>query len=202
MSDMATWVHSVIISVGVAIVTVIITSLTVGPRLAARSKQIQADHDARYQFTNSILDLLALCANLRKVTISDATEEPRRSRLQAERDRWETQIGEIVIWLIDHWQRYALGYIRIARIPSFPNLITDYVFTVWVIWIDAGPIDDRIRMLQEFTEPMGEIFLRRRWHVFAIRRAARRLRRMLDDLDNSAAAEQPYEASRDAAAAL
>lgn len=120
MSDMATWEHSVIIPVGVAIATVIVTSLTVGPRLAARGKRIQADHDARDQFTNSILDLLALCANLQMVTISDTNEEPRRSRLQAERQRWETQIGEVTTWLIDHWQRYALGYVHIAGF-GFPG---------------------------------------------------------------------------------
>jgi hypothetical protein len=199
MSDMATWVHSVIIPVGVAIATVIITSLTVGPRLAARGKRIQADHDARDQFRNSILDLLALCANLEQVTISDTFEEPRRSRLQAERDRWETQIREITIWLIDHWQRYALGYVRIAGIP---NLTTRYVFAVWGIWISTRPLDIRVGMLKDLTEQMFTVVLRRRWHAGAIRLAAHRLRRMLDDLENSAAAEQPEEASQDPAAAL
>jgi hypothetical protein len=199
MSDMATWEHSVIIPVAVAIATVIVTSLTVGPRLAAHGKRIQADHDARDQFRNSILDLLALCANLQTVTISDTFEEPRRSRLQAERDRWETQIREITIWLIDHWQRYALGYVRIGGVP---NLTTRYVFAVWGIWISARPLDARVRMLKDFTEPMGTIFVGRRWRAGAIRREARRLRRMLDDLENGAAAEQPEEASQDPAAAL
>lgn len=201
MSDMATWEHSVIIPVGVAIATVIVTSLTVGPRLAARGKRIQADHDARDQFTNSILDLLALCANLQMVTISDTTEEPRRSRLQAERQRWETQIGEVTTWLIDHWQRYALGYVHIAGF-GFRDDIRRYVITVWGGWISVRPLDDRIRMLKDFTEPMGTIFLSRWWRVAAIRREARRLHRMLDDLESSGAAEQPDEASQDPAAAL
>jgi hypothetical protein len=199
MSDMATWEHSVIIPVGVAIATVIVTSLTVGPRLAARSKRIQADHDARDQFTNSILDLRALCANLQTVAISDTIEEPRRSSLQAERDRWETQIGEITTWLIDHWQRYALGHFSKTGIP---HLITRYVFAVWGIWISARPLDARVRMLKDFTEPMFTILLVRLWHVGAIGRALRRLRRMLDDLESSGAAEQPDEASQDPAAAL
>jgi hypothetical protein len=47
MSDMATWVTSVIIPIGVTIAAFIITNLTVGPRLAARGKRIQAANDAR-----------------------------------------------------------------------------------------------------------------------------------------------------------
>jgi hypothetical protein len=199
MSDMATWEHSVLIPVGVAIAAVIITSLTISPRLAARSKRIQADFDTRDQFTNSILDLLALCANLRIVNISDIIEESRRSRLQAERDRWKTQVLEITTWLIDHWHRYALGYVDITGIP---DQNTRYVFAVWGIWISARPLDVRVRMLKDLTEPMAIIFVGRRWRVIAIRHAARRLRRLLDDLENGAAAERSGEASQDPAAAL
>jgi hypothetical protein len=199
MSDMATWVSSVIIPIGVAIATVIITSPTIGPRLTARGKRIQTANDARDQFTYSILDLLALCTNLQTVTISDATEEHLRSRFQGERDRWETQISEITTWLIDRWQRYALGYVRIAGIQ---NLITRYVFTVWGIWISARPLDDRVSMLKDLTEPMGTIFVGRRWRAAAVRREVRRLRRMLDDLENSVSAQQPEEDSQGPAAAL
>jgi hypothetical protein len=55
MSDMATWVSSFIIPIGVSIATVIITNLTVGPRLAARGKRIQENHSARDQFKESLL---------------------------------------------------------------------------------------------------------------------------------------------------
>ena len=113
------------------IATVIVTASTVGPRLPPAASESRQTTMLGDQFTNSILDLLALCANLQMVTISNTNEEPRRSRLQAERQRWETQIGEVTTWLIDHWQRYALGYVHIAGF-GFPGRHPPrYVITVW-----------------------------------------------------------------------
>jgi hypothetical protein len=117
MSDMASWVSTFIIPVGVSIATVIVINLTVGPRLAARGKRIQENHSARDQFKESPLDLAALCANLRGVAIPDTMEEPRRARFQAERDRWEAQIGDITTWL-----NRSLAAIR-TRIPRTRRIL-------------------------------------------------------------------------------
>jgi hypothetical protein len=191
MADMATWVSSLIIPIGVSIATVIITNLTVGPRLAARGKRIQENHSARDQFKESLLDLAALCANLRGVEIPDTMEEPRRSRFQAERDRWEAQTSEITTWLIDHWQRYALGYVAASELP---NLITRYATDARGVWISPRPLEDRVRMLQDINGLMLTIFVDRWWRASAKTRAISRLRSMLDDIENGAAGDQAKDA--------
>jgi hypothetical protein len=191
MADMATWVSSLIIPVGVSIATVIITNLTVGPRLAARGKRIQENHSARDQFKESLLDLAALCANLRGVEIPDTMGEPRRSRFQAERDRWEAQVGEITTWLIDHWQRYALGYVGLAE---FSNLVTRYAADARGVWISPRPLEDRVRMLQDINGLMLTIFVDRWWRGAAKARAVTRLRGMLDDIEDGVPRDPPTDA--------
>lgn len=107
---MSTWLSSVVLPIGVSVATVIVLGLTVGPRLAARAKRIQTAFESRDQFGDSVLDLLALCGNLEKVVIPPDVGDPLKSRLQSERGRWLAQIDEITTWLLDHWQRVALGY--------------------------------------------------------------------------------------------
>jgi hypothetical protein len=191
MWDMATWVSSFIIPIGVSIATVIITNLTVGPRLAARGKRIQENHSARDQFKESLLDLAALCANLRGVAIPDTMEEPKRARFQAERDRWEAQIGDITTWLIDHWQRYALGYVGPAE---FSNLITRYAADARGVWISARSLEDRVRMLQDINGLMLTIFVGVWWRAAAKVRAITRLRGMLENIENGAPSDQAKDA--------
>src|SRR5215510_9506570 len=60
--DMSIWVTSILLPIGVSMATAVLTGLTVGPRLAARGKRIQAAHDSRDRFGDSVLDILALCA--------------------------------------------------------------------------------------------------------------------------------------------
>lgn len=191
MSDMATWVSSFIIPIGVSIATVIITNLTVGPRLAARGERIQENHSARDQFKESLLDLAALCANLRGVAIPDNMEESRRTRFQAERDRWEAQVADITTWLIDHWQRYALGYVGPVE---FSNLITRYAADARGVWISARPLEDRVRMLQGINGLMLTIFVGRWWRAAAKVSAVNRLRDMLGAIENGASGDQATDA--------
>ena len=88
MVCMPVWVTSVLVSVGVSVATVLVVGLTVGPRLAARGKRIQAAHDSRDRFGQSVLDLLVLCGNRERVTILAEVTDPLRSRLQGERASW------------------------------------------------------------------------------------------------------------------
>jgi len=174
---MAIWMHSVALPVGVSLATTIVVSLSVGPRLAARSKRIQAAHDSRDRFSDSVLDILALCGNLRPVLRDPAFGDPSRSQLQCECKRWEGQIDETTAWLVDHWQRFALGYLgaRGAR-----NLIVEYVASARGVWLSARPLDERVRLLEEMTEPIQTIFFARRWRVIReIPRAETRLRATL-----------------------
>jgi hypothetical protein len=183
MSDMD-WVSSVIIPVGVSLATAVAISLTVGPRLAARAKRIQAFHDARDQFRRSIVDILAMCANLRGAVLPDDATEHHQSVFQAERNRWEAQISDVTVWLIDHWQGYAFTYIGTAGIR---DLINRYAFTARGIWISSRPLQERVRMLQDLSQPMLTIFVASRW--YAARRIpgeVQRLNEMFDSIEGLA----------------
>jgi hypothetical protein len=186
------------IPIGVAIATTIVINLTVGPRLAARGKRIQSWHDSRDKFTESILDLLALCLNLQLVTIPESIEDSRGARVQAERDRWEAQIGEITIWLMDHWQRYVPGYVDMNVLH---DLVTRYVADVRGVWISGRPLEDRVRILKDLTEPMQTIFLGRRWRPIAVSRAIGQLRALLDNLEDGAPIQQTQAAPQNLRAA-
>jgi hypothetical protein len=47
--------------------------------------------------------------NLEKLPLSSEITNPFRSRLQGERDCWLSQVDEITTWLVNHWQRVAMG---------------------------------------------------------------------------------------------
>jgi hypothetical protein len=103
------WIQSVALPVFVSLATTIAVGLSVGPRIAARGKRIQTAHDARDRFSDSVLDILALCGNLEHTLKDPDSEDPPRPKLQGECNRWEGQIDETTAWLADHWQRFALG---------------------------------------------------------------------------------------------
>jgi hypothetical protein len=183
-------VNSVVLSAGVSVVTALAVGLTVGPRLAARSKRIQAAHDSRDRFGDSVLDLLVLCGNLERITIPPAVADAVQSGLQGERDRWVGQIDEITLWLVDHWQHVALGYTGAMGIRE---LVIRYVADARGLWLSGRPLEERVRMLREMTEPVQTIFFARRWRVVSkVPSEVARLRAMLDALDSSA---QPQSSS-------
>jgi hypothetical protein len=110
MVCMPVWVTSVLVSVCVSVATVVVVGLTVGPRLAARGKRIQAAHDGRDRFGDSVLDLLVLCGNLERIIVPPGVSDPVRSRLEGERDRWMGQIDEITTcwWTTGSGSRWVL----------------------------------------------------------------------------------------------
>ena len=181
---MSIWVSSVLVPIGVSLATGVLTALTVGPRLAARGKRIQAAHDSRDRFGDSVLDILALCANLEKVQIESDLPDSLRSRVQGERDRWIGQIGETTTWLVDHWQRFALGY---SKRLDLLNLVARYVTAARGLWLSDLPLDQRVRMLRELTEHVQNIYFTRRWRVVTtIRQEITELRTKLDLLEGNA----------------
>jgi hypothetical protein len=121
-------------------------------------------------------------------------EESKRARFQAERDCWEVQIGDITTWLIDHWQRYALGYVEAAE---FSNLITRYAADVRGVWISARPVEVRVRTVQNINSLMLTIFLGRWWRAAAKARAVALLRSLLDDIENGTSSDQAPDALPD-----
>lgn len=183
MVCMAALVNTVLVSAGVSVVTALAVGLTVGPRLAARSKRIQAAHDSRDRFGDSVLSLLVLCGNLERVAMPPAAADAVQSRLQGERDRWMSQIDEITLWLVDHWQHVALGYTGAMGIRE---LVIRYVADARGLWLSGRPLEERVRLLREITEPVQTIFFARRWRVVSkVPREVERLRAMLDALDDS-----------------
>jgi hypothetical protein len=181
---MSIWVTSVLLPIGVAVATTVLIGLTVGPRLAARGKRIQAAHDSRDRFGDSVLDILALCSDLEKVRIQPETTDPLRSRLQGERDRWLSQVDERTIWLVDHWQWFALGY---SKRMDVRNLVARYVADARGLWLSDRPLEERVRMLRELTEHIQAIYFARRWRAaMAVPREIIRLRAKLDILEGNA----------------
>jgi hypothetical protein len=148
-------------------------------------KRIQAAHDSRDRFGESVLDLLVLCGNLERVTIPPAVADPVRSRLQGERDRWLGQVDEVTLWLVDHWQHVALGY---AGAMGVRELVIRYAADARGLWLSGRPLEERVRLLGELTEPVQTIFFARRWRVVSKvpGEEIARLRAMLDVLDGSA----------------
>jgi hypothetical protein len=181
---MSMWVTSVLLPIAVSLATAILAGLTVGPRLAARSKRIQTAYDSRDRFGDSVLDILALCSNLEKVHVQSEITDPLRSRLQGERDRWLDQLDETTTWLVDHWQRFALGYLRRKNVR---NLVVRYVADARGLWLSDRPLDERVRMLRELTEHIQTIHFARRWRaITAVPEEVRHLRMKLDILEGNA----------------
>ena len=189
MVRMAVWMHSVVLPVGISLVTTVLVSLTVGPRLAARSKRIQAVHDSRDHFSDCVLDILAVCGNLQNVINDPSVGDEFGSRLQEERKRWEGQIDEATAWLADHWQRFALSYLGSLDLRE---LIVKYVASARGIWLSNRPLDQRVQMLKEMTEPVQTIFFARRWRVISsIPKETDRLRAMLAKFSLEGSDETP-----------
>lgn len=174
------WVSSVAVPVGVSLLTVLVTGLTVGPRLTARGKRVQAAHDGRDQFNEKVLDLLALCANLEGLTDPASISEG----LQGERDRWVEQVGEITAWLADHWQRFALTYISMAGLR---DLVAQYAGAVRGVWLSGRSLTERVQLVKDLTGPVQTLYFASRWRVLGnIVHEKARLEKMLDKVRNGA----------------
>ena len=181
---MSIWVTSVLLPIVVSVATAVLIGLTVGPRLAARSKRIQTARDSRDRFGDSVLDILTLCTNLEKVHVDSEITNPPRSRLQDERVRWMSQIDEITTWLADHWQRFALGY---TGRMDLRDLVIRYVGAGRGLWLSDRPLDERVRMLRELTEHVHTIYFARRWRVIkVVPQEITQLRAKLDVLEGNA----------------
>jgi hypothetical protein len=146
---------------------------------------IQAAHDGRDRFGESVLDILALCSNLEKVHVQSETRDSMRFRLQGERDRWVSQIDERTVWLAHHWQQFALGY---SRRLDVRDLVARYVGGARGLWLSDRPLEERVRMLRELTEHIQTIYFARRWRVITIvPQEITELRTKLDILEGNAA---------------
>jgi len=155
-----------------------------GTKTCRPGKRLQAAYDSRDRFGDSVLDILALCANLEKAHVQSGIKDPLRSRLQDERDRWLGQIDETTTWLVDHWQRFVLGYLGRRDVR---NLLVRYVADARGLWLSDRPLEERVRMLKELTEHIQTIYFERRWRVLtAVPQEISHLRMKLDILEGNA----------------
>jgi hypothetical protein len=65
------------------------------------------------------------------------------------------------------------------------DLVMRYVADARGLWLSDRPLEERVRMLREITEPVQTIYFARRWRVVtSIPGEIIRLRTMLDELDS------------------
>jgi len=187
---MPIWETSILLPIGASAATTLLISLTIGPRLAARGKRIQTAHDNRDRFSDSVLDILVLCANLETVTAHP--DDPGHDRLQSERDRWTSHIDDTTRWLADHWQHVALGWPTRLGIA---DLAARYIGAARGVWLSERPLQERARILKELTEPVQTIYFARRWRVMtSVPGEINRLSVMLDKLENLTPTSAPTHA--------
>ena len=66
------------------------------------------------------------------------------------------------------------------------DLVVRYIGAARGLWLSGRPLDDRVRMLRELTEPVQTIFFARRWRVVTSLTSERaRLTTLLDTLDST-----------------
>jgi hypothetical protein len=173
-------VSALVVPVGASVVTSVVMQLTVGPRLAARSRRILAAHSDRDEFGARVLDLLALCGNVEGLAEPEGAGEGLSPGLEGERERWVKQIDEITLWLADHWQRFALTY---AGVGGLRDAVARYAAAVRGVWLSDRPVEERARMVRELTEPVQTLYFASRWRVLgSIATERARLVGMLDSL--------------------
>lgn len=67
------------------------------------------------------------------------------------------------------------------------ELVIRYAADARGLWLSGRPVEERVRLLRELTEPAQTIFFARRWRVVSkVPGEIARLRAMLDVLDGGA----------------
>ena len=162
------WVTSMVIPIGVSGASGAVASLTVGPRLAARSTHIQAWHAARTKLADDLVKVMIACSALESTEAFSSNP-----KAEGERARWVSQVDEITVRLIDEGPAVALTH---PNVLGTPHLITEYLVRARDVWLSDRPLIQRAAELREVVEPLHAIYGRRWWHgppALARMRAAR-----------------------------
>ena len=139
--------------------------LTLKAPTAAYLAEIQEAAEARREGGKRVLDILALCGNLEKVSV------------QGERERWISQLDEATRWLVDNWQRYALTYPNALHLQ---HLMAGYAGAVRGEWLSDQPLEQRVDRIRELTARVQTIYFAGRLRSAGRRPpAARELRQMI-----------------------
>lgn len=155
---MSSWTTTVPIAVATSFVTTATLALTVGPRLEARNRRIQAAHIARDKFSENVLVVLSACARLQAIQIPSDAAPAVRDALREERRRCREQLDEATAWLADHLHAYALGYVGALGLRE---MLVDYAAVTRFIFISQRREEDKLSMIEELTGHIQNIFFAR-----------------------------------------
>jgi len=124
---------------------------------------------------------------LETVKVPEDLPDDLLAKLLAERERWVGQIDERTVWLVDHWQRFALTYVGLAGVRS---VLAEYAMVARGVWLSGRSLEERVRLLKELTEPIQNLYFTARWRmVTSVFHERARLRKALDSLAEGG--EQP-----------
>lgn len=175
---MSSWPTTVPVAVATSFVTTATLALTVGPRLEARNRRIQAAHISRDKFSENVLVILSSCARLQAIQIPSEATPAVRDALREERRRCHEQLDEATAWLADHLHAYALGYVGALGLRK---MLIDYAAVTRFIFISPRQEADKLQLIEELTGYVQDIFFARlSARVRQLNDARRQLRTRLD----------------------
>lgn len=114
-------------SVRASVLTTLVLSLTVGPRLTARAIRVRDLHVVRAHFNDWLLEILAMCANLHGTEVG-----ARFAPIRRERQRWISQLDQSTEWLVDNWHRFGLGF---PQWQGVSRLSRQFAFVARGLWL-------------------------------------------------------------------
>lgn len=103
-------ISAIAIAAGTAIGVAVATNWTVGPRLEARNREIQAAHIAREELGTQLRAILSACTRLRSAQIPASVAPAVQAAIRAERGRWRQQLDAATASLIDNFESFALTF--------------------------------------------------------------------------------------------
>lgn len=143
MSDAMTTIVTAAVT---AIVVAPLMSFTVGPRIEARNREIQARFQAREECSRQLLAMLSYCALLQSAPIPRDASSRVQAAVREERKRWRSGIDDSTRHLIDQLYGYALTFHTGMKIRE--NLITS-AGALRAVWISDRNDDEKLALIDE-----------------------------------------------------
>lgn len=154
---MPTWLSTILI----ALATTVVTQYALAPRLEARKRRVLAAHEWRDQFSASLLTIVTAAGRLQTMEVPDGASATVRSAIERDRQRWLEQIDEASRHLVDHMERYALGYIGWG---GYRDLAIRYAFLTRAVWVSDRLQAHRVELIRRLGEPVQSIFFAHWWN--------------------------------------
>jgi len=145
MSDVVT---TIAIAAGTAIGVAVATNWTVGPRLEARNRKIQAAHMGREQLASQLRAITAACERLQGIQIPAGVPAEIQTAIRGERARWRAQVDTATADLVDNLEIFALTFHGELGIRDTGVRAVGMMRMVWL----SGRSDDRkVEIIREIA---------------------------------------------------